>query len=58
MSTKRPSRSESSDRARAGAQFERHTQAYREYLLDRGNAAGYVLNGQRYPKELRRLDGP
>ena len=22
------------------------------------NAAGYVLNGQRYPKELRRLDDP
>ena len=22
------------------------------------NAAGYVRNGQRYPKELRRLDAP
>ena len=42
MSIKRPSRSESSGRARGGAQLERHIQSYREYLLDRGNAVGYV----------------
>lgn len=42
MSTKRPSRSKPSGRTCGGAQLERHTQAYREYLLDRGNAVGYV----------------
>ena len=42
MRTKLPSRSQPSCRSRGCAQLERHTQAYREYLLDRGNAAGYV----------------
>ena len=44
MSTKRPTRSASSGRARGCAPLERHTQAFRQYLLDRGNAAGYVHN--------------
>ena len=42
MSIKPSSRSEPSGRARVCVQLERHTQAYRDYLLDRGNAAGYV----------------
>jgi len=42
MRTKLPSRSEPSGRARGCAPLERHTQAYREYLVERGNAAGYV----------------
>ena len=44
MSIKRPSRSQPSGCARrGGAQLERYTQSYREYLLDRGgNAAGYM----------------
>ena len=42
MRTKLPSRSEPSARTCDRAPLERHTQAYREYLLDRGNAAGYV----------------
>lgn len=44
MSTNRPFRSERSGRIRGCAQLERHRQAYCEYLLDRGNAAGYVRN--------------
>lgn len=42
MRTKLPSRFEPSSRFRGYAQLERHTRTYREYLLDRGNAAGYV----------------
>ena len=42
MCTKPSSRSEPSGRYRGCAQLERHTQAYREYLVERGNAAGYV----------------
>jgi site-specific recombinase XerD len=42
MHTKLPVRSEPSSRSRGCAQLERHARAYREYLLDRGNAAGYV----------------
>ena len=42
MSIKCPSRSVPADRACRGVQLERYTQAYREYLLDRGNASGYV----------------
>jgi site-specific recombinase XerD len=42
MRTKLPSRSHPSGRSGGCAQLERHTQAYRDYLLDRGNAAGYV----------------
>ena len=44
MRTKLPSRSHALGRSRGRAQLERHTQAYREYLLDRGNAPGYVRN--------------
>ena len=42
MHTKLPPRSQPSCCSRGGAPLERHTQAYREYLVDRGNAAGYV----------------
>ena len=42
MHNKRPSRSEPSARTRGSTALERHVQACREYLLDRGNAAGYV----------------
>jgi site-specific recombinase XerD len=42
MRTKLPSRSEPSRRSIGCAQLERHRQAYRNYLLDRGNAAGYA----------------
>ncbi|MDQ3024053.1 MAG: site-specific integrase [bacterium] len=42
MSAKRPSRVPTSSRSRGCAQLERHAQTYRQYLLDRGNAAGYV----------------
>jgi site-specific recombinase XerD len=42
MHIKLRSRSDPSGRSRGCAQLERHTQAYRDYLLDRGNAAGYV----------------
>jgi len=42
MSTKLPFRSNPSGCARGCARLDRHTQAYREYLLARGNAAGYV----------------
>lgn len=44
MSTKRPSRFQTSTRSRGCAQLERHAPAYRQYLLDRGNAGGYVRN--------------
>lgn len=44
MRTKLPSRSEPSGRSRGCAQLERHAQAYREYLVERGNAAGYVCS--------------
>ena len=42
MRSKLSSRSESSVRTRGCTQLERHVPAYREYLLGRGNAAGYV----------------
>jgi len=42
MRTKLRSRSDLSGRSRGCAQLERHTQVYRDYLVDRGNAAGYV----------------
>lgn len=42
MSIKHPSRSEFSGRARGCTPLERHTQPYRVYLLERGNAIGYV----------------
>ncbi|MGH8700741.1 MAG: site-specific integrase [Burkholderiales bacterium] len=42
MRAKRFSRSKPSACTRGCAHLERHTQAYREYLLERGNAAGYV----------------
>jgi hypothetical protein len=42
MRTTPRSRPDPSGRSRGCAQLERHTQAYRDYLLDRGNAAGYV----------------
>lgn len=44
MSTKRPTRSVPAGRVRGCAPLERYAQAYRRYLLDRGNAAGYVRN--------------
>ena len=42
MRSKLSSRSEPSVRTRGCTQLERHVPAYREYLLGRGNAAGYV----------------
>jgi site-specific recombinase XerD len=42
MRTKPSFRSEPSGRSRGCSQLERHTQAYRDYLLKRGNAAGYA----------------
>lgn len=42
MRSKLSSRSEPSVRPRGCTQLERHVPAYREYLLDRGNAAGYA----------------
>lgn len=42
MRTELPSRSEPSGRSRGCAQLERHTQAYLEYLVERGNAASYI----------------
>jgi len=33
-------------RSRGGAYLERHAQAYLEYLVERGNAAGYVRSCQ------------
>lgn len=42
MRTKPSSRSEPSGRSCGCAQLKRHIQAYREYLVERGNAAGYV----------------
>ncbi|MGH6638311.1 MAG: site-specific integrase [Polaromonas sp.] len=44
MRIKCPSRSEPCGRTRGCAQLERHALAYREYLVDRGNATGYVRN--------------
>ena len=44
MRTKPSSRSEPSGRSGGCAQLERHTQAYHEYLVERGNADGYVRN--------------
>jgi len=41
MRTKPSSRSELPDREGGFTQLERHVPAYRQYLLDRGNAAGY-----------------
>lgn len=52
MHTERPSRSEPSTRTRGCTQLERHVQAYREYLLDRGNAAGYVRSCEAAVKHL------
>ena len=46
MSIEHPSRSEPSGRARVDEQWERHTQAYRKYLLDRGNAASYMRSSE------------
>ena len=42
MSAKRPTRFVPTGLARGRAPLEPHTEAYRRYLLDRGNAAGYV----------------
>lgn len=42
MRSKLSSRSESSVRTRGCTHLERHVPAYREYLLGRGNVAGYV----------------
>ena len=42
MRTKPSFRSVPSGRSRGCAQLERHTQAYRDYLVERGNAAGYA----------------
>ncbi|EHR69779.1 site-specific recombinase XerD [Burkholderiales bacterium JOSHI_001] len=42
MPTKPRSRLDPSGRARGCAQLDRHIQAYRQYLADRGNAAGYA----------------
>ena len=42
MRSKLSSRSESAVRTRGCTQLERHVPAYREYLLGRGNASGYV----------------
>ena len=44
MRTKPRSRADPSNRSRGCAQVERHLPAYREYLTERGNAAGYVHN--------------
>ncbi len=42
MPTKPLSRLDPSGRARGCAQLDRHIQAYRQYLADRGNATGYA----------------
>jgi hypothetical protein len=42
MRTKPSSRSELPARKGGCTQLERHVPAYRQYLLGRGNAAGYV----------------
>ncbi len=42
MRTKLCSRPEPPGHARGCAQVERHMLAYREYLVERGNAAGYI----------------
>lgn len=39
-----PPRPNPSGRSRSRAQLERHIPAYREYLTERGNAAGYLRN--------------
>jgi site-specific recombinase XerD len=44
MRTKPCSRPDPSVRSRGCAQLDRHIPGYRQYLLDRGNAAGYVRN--------------
>ncbi|MGA8054322.1 MAG: site-specific integrase [Burkholderiales bacterium] len=44
MSNKRLSRPDPSRRSRGCAQLDRHIPEYREYLSERGNAAGYVRN--------------
>lgn len=42
MRTKLRSRSDPSGRSGGCAQLERHTRSYRDYLVERGNAGGYV----------------
>lgn len=44
MRTKPCSRSNPSGRSRGSAQLDRHILRYRAYLVERGNAAGYVRN--------------
>jgi integrase/recombinase XerC len=44
MRTKPCSRPDPAVRSRSCAQLDRHFPGYRQYLLDRGNAAGYVRN--------------
>ena len=44
MRTKPCSRPNPSDRSRSCNQLDRHLPGYRQYLSDRGNAAGYVRN--------------
>lgn len=44
MRTKLCSRPNPSGRSRSCAQLDRHVSGYREYLAERGNAAGYVFN--------------
>ena len=44
MSTERRSRPDPSNRSRGCAQLDCHVRRYREYLSERGNAAGYVRN--------------
>ena len=59
MRTKRPSRSESHLPAPAAAPSWSGTPtAYRQYLLDRGNAAGYVRNCEAAVVHLVDVDGP
>ena len=44
MRTKPSSRPNPSGRSRGCAQLDRHILGYRAYLVERGNAAGYVRN--------------
>ena len=44
MRTKPRSRPDPSGRSRGCVQLDRHILGYREYLSERGNAAGYVRN--------------
>ena len=44
MRTKPTSRPNPSGRSRGCAQLDRHILGYRAYLVERGNAAGYVRN--------------